>query len=568
MSAETARPPVRISRVTTRGIHLQTIQCPLDPEMLIAEFSGELPPEVAHAVQEHLVFCESCNARSRALRAPYELISSLGFEPVPYVPDLRDSVKLHVRARQSLRNVQRFTASLGRMGSIGLTAVLGMLVLIAVLAGSFIYTAVAGIASRSRNGLTNVPAAAQRGVLYAQTNKLIPVQDAQGRTWNVAEIIVVDERTGKVLRSLPDSQETLHLGSKAQLPVDVLVRGDTVAELTAPASDGSQALVVFDTDKGALRFVTRLTLPDGRALTQAMRADSLLRAPDGSAYYIGLRPRQPGTGEPRALIVSGEGTVTGTLAPGFGRDIPLPPPPGSLPPSAFPSVVPYLDASQMRVAQGTGDALSLSPDGLWLYDVLVVSGTKGERYAVIRRFATADGSVAQELALPAGSFDLARMTVAETPLGPQLYLVTGSPAARAYILDAGAEGPALIADLPLGGPASIPGATFSGTLNLSPSADGTRLYITQDVTSSAGGSGHDTWVLDTQGTALIAHQSTLGEAGAILLNTAKDDPSARMFVLRNGEVGITGSDILGALTPWLKLSDGQPIIRLLGTANS
>ncbi|HEX5547810.1 MAG TPA: hypothetical protein VFX24_10385, partial [Ktedonobacterales bacterium] len=60
--AEMMTPPVRIARVTTRRMHTQTIQCPLDPEMLVAEFAGELPPDIARHVREHLVFCETCSA--------------------------------------------------------------------------------------------------------------------------------------------------------------------------------------------------------------------------------------------------------------------------------------------------------------------------------------------------------------------------------------------------------------------------------------------------------------------------------------------------------------------------
>src|SRR5690349_19463753 len=87
------QPSVRIQRVTTRRRSLRTLQCPLEPELLVAEFAGELPPDVALAVREHIAVCETCGARSQALRAPYELLSSLGHEPVATVPDLRDTVR-------------------------------------------------------------------------------------------------------------------------------------------------------------------------------------------------------------------------------------------------------------------------------------------------------------------------------------------------------------------------------------------------------------------------------------------------------------------------------------------
>ena len=92
------RPAIRYHRVTTRRRTLHALQCPLEPELLVAEFGDELPPDIALAVREHIAVCEICGARSQALRQPYELLASLGSEPVHYVPDLRETVR--VRARQ------------------------------------------------------------------------------------------------------------------------------------------------------------------------------------------------------------------------------------------------------------------------------------------------------------------------------------------------------------------------------------------------------------------------------------------------------------------------------------
>ena len=95
---EVFTPPVRIHRVTTRRRTLRVLNCPLEPELLVAEFAGELPPEVTIAVREHVAVCETCGARSQALRTPYELLASLGDEPVPFVPDLRDAVQLRIHS--------------------------------------------------------------------------------------------------------------------------------------------------------------------------------------------------------------------------------------------------------------------------------------------------------------------------------------------------------------------------------------------------------------------------------------------------------------------------------------
>ena len=95
--SEPFQPSGRFHRVTTRRRNLRVLQCPLEPELLVAEFAGELPPEVATAVREHIAVCEICGERSRALQTPYQVIASLGNQPVPYVPDLRDKVRVRLR---------------------------------------------------------------------------------------------------------------------------------------------------------------------------------------------------------------------------------------------------------------------------------------------------------------------------------------------------------------------------------------------------------------------------------------------------------------------------------------
>src|SRR5215813_1946316 len=119
------RPLIRYHRVTTRRRSLRALQCPLEPELLVAEFAGELPPDVALAVREHIAVCETCGARSRALQAPYELLASLGHEPVHYVPDLRDTVRMRVGSRRFVRSLSQTVRSLGRGSALGLTIVIG-----------------------------------------------------------------------------------------------------------------------------------------------------------------------------------------------------------------------------------------------------------------------------------------------------------------------------------------------------------------------------------------------------------------------------------------------------------
>src|SRR5262249_31354983 len=145
------RPAVRFHRVTTRRRSLRALQCPLEPELLVAEFAGELPPDVALAVREHIVVCETCGARSRALQAPSELLSSRGTEPVHYVPDLRDVVRLRVGSRRFLRNLSEAAEALRRGSALGLTIAIGGSILVVLLIVGMVITASAQSVSRSAN---------------------------------------------------------------------------------------------------------------------------------------------------------------------------------------------------------------------------------------------------------------------------------------------------------------------------------------------------------------------------------------------------------------------------------
>src|SRR5262249_34470474 len=158
--------------------------------------------------------------------------------------------------------------------------------------------------------------------------------------------------------------------------------------------------------------------------------------------YVGLTVLQPAMGGARALLVSAaNGAILRTMDPDFTTMIPMPPPPGSLPPSNFPYVVPYLDASSLTVAQGAGGGLVVSPDGRWLFDVLLLSSGRTPSFGVLRRISVATGQTVQEVALP-GDFTLAQLAVSpSTAANPTAFLVKGSPDAHCFVLDAGALGP-------------------------------------------------------------------------------------------------------------------------------
>lgn len=563
---EATIPPARFHRVTTQRKHLRALGCPLEPELLVAEFAGELPPDVAVAVREHIAVCEICGGRSQALRAPYELLSSLGNEPVPYVPDLRDTVRTHVQSYHWVKELARFTARLGRGSTIVVTSVLGLIVLAVVLAGAILYPAFAGVTSRSQNGLTRVPAAAPGGVLYAETNKLISVTDSAGKTWQVAEVIAVNQRDSAVARSMPTANGALQIAKQEQLPPALAAGGDIIAEVTAPDGAGQQALVAIDASTGEIRSFTALAEAGQQKLASGLRASALVLSPDGAFAYVGLSASDASASGVRVLVVdTRSGGIVHQLSPGFMTTIPTPPPPGGLPPSAFPQSVPYVYASDQRPTLALGGALAISPDGAWLFDVLSVKDISEKQYAVVRRFDTASGTVAQELGL-AARLNLAQLTANTNATLPQIFLVTGTPDAEVYVLDGSTQGPILEAEIPLGGPALPGNARFSGVLSLSAEADGTHLLVTQDGYDPVSAiSGHDLWVVDTTGMVISAHRSTSGTAGGILANTVAG-PDVKTFVLQDGQINLLDATSLVGAGAWLHLSDGQSVLQLLGTS--
>lgn len=569
---DTGAPYVRMSRVTTRRNSLRSLNCPLEPELLVAEFAGELPPDVALAVREHIAVCETCGPRAQALRAPYELIGSLGSAPAPYVPDLREPVRLKVRSMRFFAGPLRALSGLGRGGLIALTSVVALALIIFFVANSF-FALGAQTAPRSTNGVAHAPAAGTSGLVFAETNKLVTVTDSGGHAWQVAEVIAVDEHTGAVVRSLPASSQVLRVGSAASEPVAIAVGANAIFELTPVESGGygqphTQALVGFSATTGNVLFVRALTAADGSALPTGVAADALALAPDGSVAYVGLSVADATQAAPRALVVdTTDGNELRALSPEFTTTIPMPPPPGSLPSSAFPSTIPHIHAKTWATQQALNGALVVSPDGKYLFDTIGLMDPKGNHYLVVRRFSAETGVTEHELAIE-GVFDAGVLAVDQNAAQPDVYLVVGSPTATVYVLDGSALGPTLTGDIPLGGPALPPGVTipFNDTLSVSPTPDGSHLYVSQDASARNGQiTGHNVWLVDTVGMTLIATRDETDTAGAVFANGLGEKGPTTMMVLRDGQVSLLAPDLSNSPTTWLSLSDGRPIVALLAT---
>lgn len=558
------RPLIRYHRVTTRRRNLRALQCPLEPELLVAEFAGELPPDVGLAVREHVAVCETCGARSRALHRPYEMLASLGAEPVEYVPDLRDAVRIGVRTHRFSRRALAVARTLGRGGAIGAAAALALaLVVVLVIAG--VLSAIAQPLGRSTNKLTGVPAAASSGTLYAETDKLVTVKDGSGGSWAVAEVVEASQTSGKVGRSLPSGGQDLRTAGAGQLPRTAAVSPDgaLLVELTSSTNGRTDGLVAVSTATGRVRFATALKLQGGQSLPAGSRPLALAFAPDGKTLYVSLT--QPTPDAPHILAVStADGRTVRALSPTLTTPVPMPPPPGSLPVSSFPNLVPKLDIAGLTAAPGAGGALVVSQNGQWLYDTLVLFRGTVPAYGLVRRISADTGETMRELAIT-GDFSMASIAFTPSPAvaAPVLFLVKGSPDAQVFALDSGDLNS--LGDVALGGPGAPEHTVFSGGVAASPAWDGTRLYVTQDASATGGSiTGHDVWAIDMAGMNLIAHQIDPDTAGSVLASGVSD-PKALTFELRKGQVLVAPADLNSAPVPWLALADGHPVVALLAS---
>ncbi|HEX8995691.1 MAG TPA: hypothetical protein VF812_06650 [Ktedonobacterales bacterium] len=561
---ETGTPYARYSRVTTRRGTLRPLNCPLEPELMVAEFSGELPPDVAQAVREHIAICETCGARAAALRTPYNLLTSLGSEPVPYVPDLRDPVRAKAAAEERWLGPLRALGSISRFSLLAVALGVVVIGVLAFLLRGGLSALGALSISRTTNAITHVVPAAPSGTLLVETNKVLSLGSGIGDSWQVAETLVIDQRTGHVIRSLPSGGSGLSAGSASSLPVDVATDGQVMYELTSAQNGDRQALIAIDVASGATRFVLPLTLPNGAALPTGSQALSFAVAPDHSEIYVSIGGAHGELVGVRTLIVSAAGKVTGALNPATVQVTVLPTPTGSLPSSAFPSQLQWVDLSKMTFTEASHGALVVSPDGQWLFDTLYASNTQGSHYLVVRRIDASTGRTVQSLAMP-GSFHNERLAVSPNDGSEELFLVSGSPNAVVYVFDTTATGPSLIGDVALGGPTSTNGAGLTDHLSMSPTADGLRLYITEDTVSSDGSvSAHSRWLVDAQGMSVLASDSELTTVGELLANTSAS-PQARVFALVNGQIQVGAPDLSSAWSPWLRASDNTAVLRLIAT---
>lgn len=566
---EAGPPSGTFHQLGEKGRLLREVQHPLQAELLVAEIAGELPPEVAQAVREHIAACESCGARAQALAAPYGVLSSLGEVPVTFVPDLRRRVREQWSKGYFLTRLYRAARMVGGGGIAGVAALVAMALVVSLFLVTNAFQAPV-IVGRSTNATGQVAAAGASGVVYVETNKVMNV-NAGGANWVASEVIAVDERTGQVKHSMPASSGSLRLAQAGELPLAVALApdGQLIYELTAPNS-GRQALIAFGARTGRVAFATRITVSGGLAFPSGMVARGLTLSPDSARVYISLESAIPSVSAgPAILVLDQAGAhVLQVLSPALPAAVAEPPAPGGLPGVVTHQPVSMFQTDRLSQSLAAQGALAVAPDGLSLYDAVMLSDAQGPRAVIVQRISVATGKLEWALALP-GDFSIATLAASANAKTPLFYLAQVGRDGQIYIFDTSAAAPTLRSEIPLGGPRAPATDVFSGALTISLTPDGAQAYVSEDVAVAGTQiASHDLWLVDGTTGSIVSHRIEYAQAGQALANWA-GGAKGQVFVLRGSQVVLLPPDLAFASDPpvWLRLSDGLPMERLVATAN-
>jgi hypothetical protein len=562
---KTRAPAVRLYR--QRGRSAREVKHPLPPELIVAEFAGELPPDVAAAVRAHVATCGACGDRARALAAPYELLGSLGASPVTYVPDLRRRVREKTMRMPLHARLCRGAGTLGRGGLVTVT-VLGAVVLIAsliLIADAF---RLPSLGDRTANQLGAVPPAGSSGVLLAQTGSVVGVSDADGHTWYLPQVLGIGESSGHVVRELPSDGGVFRAAAEGQLPVAAeLSRDGHTLYLLVADGHGRFALAAVNASSGSELYVVPVGAPDAPAAGQDLRPISLALAPDGSQVYIGLAMGPNGVAGPRVVVARArDGLMVRTITASLPDTVVEPAPSSGLPGVVSTAPPVTLTTTGLRPSLAAGGALVVSPDGQYLLDGVLLANANGPQAVVCRRISLTTGDTQSALALP-GDYRLSALEVSPDTTRPYLFVTRVGPDGQTSILNLSALALTQSAQVPLGGPANLAGQTLHGSVTMSVSADGSRLYISDDYApESLQLGGHDTWLLDATSGSVIAHRFAFTEAGQTLANW-QGGADGKAFVLLGGQIAVMPADLSSPDGPglWFQLGGGDSIVRLIGT---
>lgn len=524
-------------KVSTTG-PARTIHCPIEPETLLADIQGELPLDEARGVQVHIRTCERCQARAEQLRAAYEQVASLAEVPVVPLAEVRDGI---LRDSQNRLRTARLTHGLNLSGRGLLVALVGVtsaiILLIVLLSGTFLKTRLLST-QRSQNALSTVTPIGP-GLFYAETVKLVPVK-VNGITWDLGEVVAVDEHSGRVVRSLPSSGQSpflpeLGIGSGTNIHPALSPDGRTVIEAAIPADGHTpSAFAAIDAITGQVRYVTRLQLPSSATSQSDPIIEQLWISSDNATLFVLTDLAAGDSRAPRLL----------QFAMNSGKQ--------------QPQVVPPLDDTLVADMLSTA-ATTIAPDGSMLYNAGPATDGHGNAGINVNFVSIPNRRIDATLFIPGRS---RLIGIAATPDGSQICLFNGLSTAVTFISTKTRAVTTSFTLASLGTPPTN-GADLHGPENVSlvVSPDSKRLLIALDTPNNTPRSFH-LWLVDVEQQELVAVTQFTQPVGSIALSS---DGSTLLVLRPNGTAQtVSASAPTANLASWLSLEGNTAIIQLIG----
>lgn len=510
------------------------VHCPIEPDVLLADIQGELTIEEARDIKAHIRTCDRCQARFAQLRDAYEQVASLSDVPAMPPADVRDTV---LRDSQGRLRAVRITRGLNLSGRGMLLTLAGLLGVILIFFVAIVRPFLEGrvlSSSRSQNSLSNV-ASVGAGFFYAETVKLIPVS-INGSTWDLGEIVVVDERTAHVVRSIPSSSQSpfipeLGIGSGTNIKPALTSDGQTVIEAAIPTDGHSPtAFAAIDAVSGKVRYLTQLALPDGAPAQSVPVIQQLWITSDNKTVFVLTDLAINGQRSPHLLQFD--------LATGKQNSV----------------VVPPLDAANNGAVLG-GITTAMSPDGSAFYDATPGTDAQGHPGANITFVDIANRKVAATVFVP-GDFSL--MGLAVSPNGSQLFLFNGHSTAVYFISTASRSVIQTVTLGKLSTPAAMKKSGESVSLMVSP--DSKRLFIALDLPTITPRT-FNLWTVDIDQQSFLAVTQLPNPIGPIALTS---DAGTLIMLRSNGVLQALSTTEAKTPAPWVTLAGNAAVTQIIG----
>ncbi len=513
------------------------INCPIEIDELLAEIQGELPIDRARLVQLHLRTCAQCQARYEHLRSGYEKVGSLReIEHVP-IADVREDVLRDSQGRLRARRMALNLHLANRGTLLGLSGlVIALLVIVALFARPLLQERFLST-QRSQNALTHL-APVGPGLFYAETVKLIPISYHHAQ-WDLGEIIAIDERTGRVVHSLPASSSPpflpeLGIGAGTNIRPALSPNGRAIVE-AAIAADGRMptAFAVLDALTGQVRYVQQLELPAGADPQADPIIHQLWISSDNASVFVLTDLSVGGVRSPRLLQFN---LKTGKQSA---------------------NVVPPLDDTQAAQMLGS-DATTVIRNSTMLFSATPGTDAHG-RSGINVAFINIPARQVQATLFIPGDFRLFGLTA--SPDGSQLFLFNGHNDTVYFI---SAQSFSVTLALPLGSPGTPPatGTAVQNGENVSMvvSHDGKRLYIALDAPADTPRN-FELYAVSIDQQSFLSVTQLPQPIGTLALTS---DGSTVIMLRDNGKLESISATSPELPAAWVTLSDGAPIIQTIG----